>query len=66
MLTEKPRNAYWEIKGYRGRELLLHTWHTSEASKAAEVGAWQSRMKRGEATHIEVISFGKAETIYNS
>lgn len=61
----KPRDAHWEVKGYgRMGVLLLHTWHTSEASKNVEVEAWRARIRRGEATRCEVLSFGKTETIY--
>jgi len=61
----RPNSAYWEVKGYKGQQLLSHTRHTSKASKDVEVSAWRSRIRKGEASHAEVLSFGKAETIYD-
>lgn len=58
---------YWEVKGYdRNGKLVLHTRHTSEASKDTEVAAWQAQIRKGTASKCEVLTFGepKVDTIY--
>ncbi len=39
---------------YRGRQLVMHTWHTTEASRDIEIAAFNARIERGEITRIEV------------
>lgn len=62
-----PESADYLVRGFRGQTLLLETWHVGESSKNMEVSAWSERIKRGEATHIEIVSLRKyqTETIYN-
>ena len=51
----------YRIRAYRppnkGGGLLIETVHKGEASRDAELAAFQARMKRGEISHVEVISF---------
>jgi hypothetical protein len=54
----------YEVKMYYGKELKLHTWHTTEFSKDIEVAAAKERIKKKQLTHLEVISFGKTERIF--
>jgi hypothetical protein len=45
--------------------LLLETTHTSEASAAIEIEAWQARMRRGEISRIELIDCRVGGTLTN-
>jgi hypothetical protein len=54
-----PKNADYEVKGYRRGQLLVHTWHIGESSKDLEVSVWYERYKRGECTSVEVIDRNK-------
>ena len=51
-----PPNADYLVRGYKGRELLVETWHIGEASKDLEVMVWKELIQRGEASHYEVAS----------
>lgn len=54
-----------EIKIYKGSTLLDHVWVRTEGALAAEVGACERRIAKGEASHFEVIKFGSTETHYS-
>lgn len=48
----------WEfrVRGFSARGIrLAETSHTTEASAAIEIEAWQSRMGRGEVGYAELI-----------
>jgi hypothetical protein len=53
----------YRVKGYAGHKhptagygvLLLETHHSSESSKDVEVIVWRERIRRGEASKVEII-----------
>lgn len=61
-----PHDADWIVTGWRGTELLVQTWHRGVGSKDCEVAAWHERLKRGEASHVDVLDrkTGKVQTIF--
>lgn len=54
-----PRDARWLCRAYyppnEGGGIAIETWHTTEGSLAAEVGAFESRIKRGDLSHVEIV-----------
>jgi hypothetical protein len=48
----------WEftVRGFSARgQKMMETSHSTEASAAIEIEAWQARMGRGEVGHAELI-----------
>ena len=43
------------VSGYRGKLLLVQTWHRGIGSVQTELAAWKARYDRGEVTHVEVV-----------
>ena len=60
----------WSIKAYAGGKhptappgvMVLHTWHTTDVSKDIEIEVFQTRMKRGEISRIEILDHANAKT----
>lgn len=54
-----------DVKLWKFQELLSHTSHSTEGSLAAEKGACSQRIAKNQATHYEVIEWGKTEVFYS-